>query len=135
MKTRSGEDRRKDQPERWLEDPEVKKHRAFDWTKMILPHAPLLLKIIPLLMIGGVTATQAPKVFDMLNGDDTIDVVDGDVHAPTTENMDAQQNRALNEIIEKLKKQDARIAQNVRDGIPLDQEQNARLDSLEALVQ
>lgn len=135
MKTRSGQDRRKDQPDRWLEDKEIKPLRAFDWTKMILPHAPMIIKVIPLLFIGGVTATQAPKVIDLLNGDSTVDPVEGDIHAPTTEDMDAQQNRAINEIIEKLKKQDAAILAAKKFGRGDDAAQNNRLDALEELVQ
>lgn len=132
MKTRSGKDRRQDQPERWLEDPEVKKVRSFDWVKMLMP---LMLKALPLFIAGGVAATQVPKVFDMVTGEDSLDVVDGEVHMPTDEEMNAQQNRAINEIIEKLKKHDTAIANARRASTGDDTEQNARLDNLESKVQ
>lgn len=133
MKTRSGQDRRQDQPERWLEDPEVKKVRVFKWTKQIM--LPLAMKALPLFIAGGVAATQVPKVYDMVTGEDSIDVVDGDVHAITNEDLEAQQNRAINEIIEKLKRHDTAIANARRASTGDDTEQNARLTHLEALVQ
>lgn len=131
MKTRSGKDRRQDQPDRWLEDPEVRKARAFDWAKMLMP---LMLKALPLFIAGGVAATQVPKVYDWVN-DDSIEDVEGDPRAPTTEDMDAQQNRAINEIIEKLKRHDTAIANARKASSGDDTEQNLRLDDLESKVQ
>ena len=133
MRSRTGKDRR---AEGWreLDDSEIKQVRAFDWTKLLLPHAPLLLKIIPLLTIGGVAATQAPKVYDWVNEDNVVGTT-GDINAPTTEDIDTQQTRAINEIIDKLKKQDAAIADARKHGRGDDAAQNNRLDALEDLVQ
>lgn len=132
MKTRSGKDRRQDQPDRWLEDPDVKKARAFDWAKMLMP---LMLKALPLFIAGGVAATGIPKVYDMVTGEDSLDVVDGEVHTMTDEDIEAQQNRAINEIIAKLKRHDTEIANARRASVGDDDEQNARLTKIERLVQ
>lgn len=88
-----------------------------------------------MLTIGVAAGTQAPKVFDVFSKDDAIDAVDGDVRAPTDETMDEQQNRAINEIIEKLKKQDDAIADAKKFGRGDDHAQNERLEALETLVQ
>jgi len=133
LKTRSGHDRRKGPPEDWKTDDEIKKARAFDWVQMILPHAPLVIKVIPLLLIGGVSATQAPKLYKWISEDDVV-ATTGDIHAPTTENIDQQQTRAINEIIDKLKKQDAAIADAKKFGRGDDAAQDRRLDALEELV-
>lgn len=132
MKTRSGEDRRKDQPDRWLEDPEVKKARVFDWTRMLMP---LMLKALPLFLAGGVAATQVPKVYDLMTGEDSLDTLEGEPHAPTDEDMDAQQNRSINEIIKKLKQHDTAIANTREASTGDDEEQNARITNLESKVQ
>lgn len=112
--------------------------RAFDWTKLLLPHAPLLLKIIPLLTIGGVAATQAPKVYDLLSQDEieipagqTVDL-ETEVHGDAFE---AQVRQALKAINAELAAQKKRIASVSGHATKHDSEQDARLENIEALVQ
>lgn len=84
--------------------------------------------------IGGTVYGNSETVRDFIHGDKEIDAI-GDVRAPTDEDMDQQQNRAINEIIEKLKKHDAQIANARRASTGDDEKQNARLTKIEELVQ
>lgn len=117
-------------------DREIRRQRAsvFQWAGLVFTNLPMIIKFLLLFGVGAGTAVTAPKIYQAYNGDDELDTV-GDVHVPTTADMDAQQNRAINEIIEKLKKQDEAIAEAKSHGRGDDTAQNRRLDALEELVQ
>lgn len=138
LKSRSGQDRRQVGRDRELADREIKQVRAFDWTKLLLPHAPLLLKIIPLLTIGGVAATQGPKVYDLLSKDEieipagqTVDL-ENEVHGDAFEAQARQALKAINAELAALKKQIQGVSGHTTKH---DTEQDQRLDHIEGLVQ
>jgi hypothetical protein len=121
MRSRTGKDRR---AEGWqeLEDSEIRQVRAFDWTKMLIPHAPLLLKIIPLLTIGGVAGYQAPKVIERLNGGPP-PIAPGETVVPEELPPELKQSLdSLNAAISKLQKRASALeGQSKRDDTALDE--------------
>lgn len=124
--------RRAEDKENGIEDREIKARRAEAW-RGIIGDIRIMLPIL-VTLLGGTVYGNSEAVRTFIHGDQQIDAVE-DVRAPTDASMDEQQNRAINEIIEKLKKHDADILAAKQHGRGDDAQQNKRLDAIEELVQ
>ncbi len=112
---------------------EIRKQRAsaFDWAQLLLPNAPVIVKILLLLGLGAGTAVTAPKAINFLNG--TPPIAEGETVVP--EQISPALKQSLDSMNAAIRKLQAADTAGDRASNNADVEQNARLDKLERLVQ
>ena len=116
-------------------DQEIKRQRAsaFDWAQLLLPNAPILVKILLLLGLGAGTAVTAPKVLQTING--TPPVAEGEVVVPHGTAVPPEVLQSLQSMDAAIKKLQARAAALETASKSGDTALEARVARIEGVVQ